>query len=117
MDIVYRGVRGPRARAAVLVSCALGAVPLNCARKSDPKPTLAAPARALSAKTPVPAPSTTGARPVPRPLHPAEQFVFAWSAVLNRRAADELGPFYGARVLFYGQRKSAREVLVAKRLS
>ncbi len=39
----------------------------------------------------------------------------AWSNALNRRAADELLPFYAAQVIFYGQRKSATEVVAAKR--
>ncbi|MEO8904534.1 MAG: hypothetical protein ABI488_19200 [Polyangiaceae bacterium] len=36
---------------------------------------------------------------------------------MNRRAVDELAPFYSAKLLFYGQRKSATKVLTAKRLA
>lgn len=89
-----------------------GSAVLGCSRKSEPPK----PRPAASSASSAPGPSASAARSVPpRPPHPAERVVLAWSDALSRRAADELPPFYSQRVLFYGQRKSASEVVAAKR--
>ena len=114
-DAMYGGMRSVSSDGRCIVlslAISAGILALGCGRKPEPPKRKPGPAATASAvATPSAAPPL---RPV-RPSHPAEQLLMAWSDALNRHSADELIPFYSAHVVFYGQRKSAAEVVAAKR--
>jgi hypothetical protein len=53
--------------------------------------------------------------PAARPEHPADKVLAAWNSALDHRDASALEPLYAPRVHFYGQWKTAAQVVALKR--
>jgi hypothetical protein len=106
-------------RAYLAFTCVLhAAFALGCDRRPDSghapaaRPSAQAAASAAVASA---ASSPTQAPAARRPQHPAERVLSAWSTALNQHDDSKLAPLYAPHVRFYGVRKTAAEVLGAKR--
>jgi hypothetical protein len=101
-----------------LVFVAPGLLDLACQRKDAPSPASQAASSASSAKpaiAPPPNAAPSASAAAPKPKHPAEIFLMAWSAALDHHAVAELASFYGPEVIFYGRRETLAKVVAAKR--
>jgi hypothetical protein len=91
---------------------------IGCHRRVDPTP--APSASAARSAAPV-APASPAVPPVGSVQEPAriaspnEQLLAAWNTALDRRDADALAALYAPRVYFYGQWKTAAQVVKLKR--
>jgi hypothetical protein len=85
-----------------------------------PKPSASAPSLTNAPAASSSASSASAVAPAlasaaPRAQTPAEAVLANWNTALDRRNADALVPLYAPRVYFYGQWKSAAQVVSLKR--